>query len=135
AYRARDTKLGRDVAIKILPHAVTTDPEYLARFEREARALASLNHPSIATVHGVEEADGIRGIVMELVDRSTLAERLAKGPLAIKAAVAIAVQIADALDAAHERGIIHRDLKPANVKITSDGRVKVLDFGGGSRRI
>jgi hypothetical protein len=128
-YRAHDTRLGRDVAIKILPRAFTSDPDRLARFEREARVLAALNHPNIATIHGIEESDGIRGLVMELVGGDTLAERIAGGALHASDALAIARQIADALDAAHEKGIVHRDLKPANIKITASGSVKVLDFG------
>lgn len=128
-YRARDSRLGRDVAIKVLPRVFTTDPERLARFEREARMLAALNHPHIATIHGVEEAEGIRALILELVEGPTLADRLAAGPLPIQQALSIARDIADALDAAHEKGIIHRDLKPANIKIASDGTVKVLDFG------
>jgi serine/threonine protein kinase len=128
-YRARDRKLERDVAIKILPEALAGDPERIARFEREAKTLAALNHPNIAHIHGVEESDGIRALVMELVEGPTLADRLLKGPLPIQEATGIATQIADGLDAAHERGIVHRDLKPANIKITSDGRVKLLDFG------
>ena len=121
-YRARDTTLGRDVAIKILPDAFTADPDRLARFEREARVLAALNHPNIATIHGVEESDGVRGIVMELVEGETLAERIQRGPLPIAEALNIARQIAEALEAAHEKGIVHRDLKPANIKITADWR-------------
>jgi Tol biopolymer transport system component len=138
-YRARDTKLGRDVAIKILPRAFTADPERLARFEREARVLASLNHPNIGSIYGLEEGEGVRALVLELVEGETLAERIAtrsrsapgpKGPgLPVTEALAIARQIADALDAAHEKAIIHRDLKPANIQITPDGIVKVLDFG------
>jgi eukaryotic-like serine/threonine-protein kinase len=128
-YRARDTTLGRDVAIKILPRIFITDPERLTRFEREARMLAALNHPHIGAIYGLEDAAGVRGLVLELVEGSTLADRLANGPLPLKEALAIATQIADALDAAHERGIVHRDLKPANIKITAEGRVKVLDFG------
>ena len=128
-YRARDTRLGRDVAIKILPSAFTSDPERLARFEREARVLAALNHPNIATIHGVEESGSTPALVMELVDGETLAERIARGPLRVDDAIGIAAQIADALDAAHEKSIVHRDLKPANIKITRDGVVKVLDFG------
>ena len=128
-YRARDTKLGRDVAIKILPRAFTSDPDRLARFEREARMLAALNHPNIATIYGIEDADGVRALVLELVEGETLADRIARGPLVLKDALAIARQIAEALDAAHEKGIVHRDLKPANIKITPDGVVKVLDFG------
>ena len=128
-YRARDTKLGRDVAIKILPRHFTSDPERLARFEREARMLASLNHPHIGAIYGLEDADGVRALVLELVDGETLADRIARGPIPLNDALAIARQIADALEAAHEKGIIHRDLKPANIKITPDGVVKVLDFG------
>jgi eukaryotic-like serine/threonine-protein kinase len=133
-YRARDTKLGRDVAIKILPHAFTADPDRLARFEREARLLASLNHPHIGAIYGVEALDGVPALVLELVEGETLADKLsgeeAGGEgLPIPETLAIARQIAEALDAAHERGIIHRDLKPANIKITPAGIVKVLDFG------
>ena len=136
-YRARDTKLERDVAVKVLPHAFTSDPERLARFEREARMLAALNHPNIDAIYGFEEAEGIRFLVLELVDGQTLAETLAdvarqrsQGPgLPIRDALSIARQIAEALDIAHEKGIIHRDLKPANITITPDGVVKVLDFG------
>ena len=126
---ARATKLGRDVAIKILPRLFVSEPERLARFEREARILASLNHPHIGAIYGLEDVDGIPALVLELIDGVTLADRLAKGPLPVRDALTIAVQIADALDAAHEKGIVHRDLKPANVKITSEGTVKVLDFG------
>ncbi len=129
-YLARDTRLGRDVAVKILPTAFTSDPERLARFEREARMLASLNHPKIAAIYGVEEVDGVRALVLELVDGDTLEQRLRqRGAFAADEALAIARQIAEALDAAHEKGIAHRDLKPANVKVTAGGDVKVLDFG------
>jgi Tol biopolymer transport system component len=128
-YRARDTKLQRDVAIKVLPEALARDTERLARFEREARTLASLNHPNIAQIHGFEESDGIKGLVMELVEGPTLADRIAQGPIPVDEALPIAKQIAEALEAAHEQGIIHRDLKPANVKVRPDGTVKVLDFG------
>lgn len=128
-YRARDPRLGRDVAIKILPRAFTSDPERLARFEREARVLASLNHPHIAAIYGVEETDAAPALVLELVDGPTLAERIDAGRVAIDEALSIARQIADALAAAHDTGIIHRDLKPANVKLMSSGIVKVLDFG------
>ena len=128
-YRATDTNLGRQVAIKVLPDTFLHDPERLARFEREARTLASLNHPNIASIYGLEKADGMRGLVMELVEGPTLAERIAQGPIAIEEALPIAKQIAEALEAAHEQGIIHRDLKPANVKVRPDGTVKVLDFG------
>ena len=128
-YRARDTKLGRDVAIKVLPATLTNDPERLARFSREAQALASLNHPNIAAIHHVEDTDGGPALVMELVEGETLADRLERGPIPVDEALAIAKQIADAVEAAHDRGIIHRDLKPANIKLRSDGAVKVLDFG------
>jgi len=129
-YRARDSKLGRDVAIKILPRAVTSDPSRLARFEREARMLAALNHPNICAIYGLEEADGMRFLILELVEGGTLAERIREhGPLPITEALTIARQIVDALEVAHDKGIIHRDLKPANVCITPDGVVKVLDFG------
>jgi eukaryotic-like serine/threonine-protein kinase len=128
-YLARDTKLGRDVAVKILPRLFTSDPERLARFEREARMLAALNHPHIGAIYGVEEAEGLRALVLELVEGDTLADRVHRGPLPVAETLAIARQIADALDAAHQKGIIHRDLKPANVKITPEGVVKVLDFG------
>ena len=128
-YRARDTRLGRDVAIKVLPAAFTADAERLARFEREARVLAALNHPNIATIHGVEESDGVHALVMELVEGPTLADRIAQGPIAVDDALPLAKQIADALETAHEQGIIHRDLKPANIKVRADGTVKVLDFG------
>ena len=124
-WRATDTKLEREVAIKILPEALAADPDRMARFEREAKVLASLNHPNIAAIHGVEE----RALVMELVEGPTLAERIAQGPIPLDEALPIAKQIADALEYAHEKGIIHRDLKPANIKITPEGRVKVLDFG------
>ena len=120
-YRARDTKLGRDVAIKILPSAFTNDAERRARFEREARVLATLNHPHIGAIYGIENADGIQALVLELVEGQTLAERLARRPLPIADALAIGRQIADALEAAHEKGIVHRDLKPANIKITPTG--------------
>ena len=128
-FRARDTKLGRDVAIKILPPAFTSDPERLARFEREARVLASLNHPHIGAIYGVEDTGGVRALVLELVDGQTLAERIRHGPVPLKEALSIAAQLVAALDAAHERGIVHRDFKPANIKITAEGAVKVLDFG------
>src|SRR6266853_1084796 len=129
AYRARDTRLSRDVAIKILPRLFVADPERRARFEREARVLASLNHPHIGAIYGLEDVDGISALVLELVEGPTLADRVAKGPPPVRDALAIAAQIAEALEAAHEKGIIHRDLKPANVVLGGDGRVKVLDFG------
>ncbi|MGB5296161.1 MAG: serine/threonine-protein kinase, partial [Thermoanaerobaculia bacterium] len=128
-YRAEDTKLGRDVAIKVLPEAVANDPERLARFEREAKVLAALDHPSIAAIYGLEEVDGRQLLIMQLAEGETLQERIAKGPVPVDQALPIALQIAEAVEAAHEKGIIHRDLKPANVKVTSDGQVKVLDFG------
>ena len=128
-YRARDTRLGRDVALKILPDAFAHDPERLARFKREAQVLASLNHPHIAGIYGLEEGFGISALALELVDGPTLAERLAQGPVPLAEALGIARQLADALDVAHTQGIIHRDLKPANIKMRPDGTVKVLDFG------
>jgi hypothetical protein len=128
-YRATDTTLGRDVAIKVLPPEVAQDPERLARFEREARLLASLNHPNIAAIYGLEEADGQPFLALELVEGEDLKERLAKGPIPVDEALEIAEQIAEALEEAHNKGIVHRDLKPANVKLTPDGKVKVLDFG------
>lgn len=128
-FRAHDTKLNRDVAIKVLPDAVAADRERLERFEREAQVLAALNHPHIAHIHGFEDSTGTPALVMELVEGPTLADRIAHGPLPVDEALAIAKQIAEALDAAHEHGIIHRDLKPANVKVRDDGTVKVLDFG------
>jgi len=128
-YRARDTRLGRDAALKVLPAAVVSDPDRRARFEREARALAALTHPHIATIYGVEEADGVNALALELVDGETLADRIARGRLPVDETLRIARQIAEALETAHEHGIVHRDLKPANVKITRDGVVKVLDFG------
>ena len=128
-YRATDSRLKRDVAIKVLPAAFTADRERLARFEREAQLLAQLQHPNVASIYGLEEASGTRALVMELVDGEELASRIARGPLPLDEALGIARQIAEALEAAHERGIVHRDLKPANVKVRSDGAVKVLDFG------
>ena len=128
-YRARDTKLDRDVALKVLPEAFTSDPDRLVRFEREAKVLASLNHPNIGHIYGLEEAEGTKALVLELVEGPTLVDRIAEGPIPIDEALPIAKQIAEALEAAHEQGIIHRDLKPANVKVKADGTVKVLDFG------
>jgi eukaryotic-like serine/threonine-protein kinase len=128
-YRARDTRLNRDVAIKVLPDQFTRDPERLSRFEREAQVLASLNHPHIAGILGIEESGGLRALVLELVEGQTLDQRIARGPVDLGEALEIAAQIADALDAAHNAGIVHRDLKPANIKLRSDGTVKVLDFG------
>ncbi len=128
-YRARDGRLQRDVAIKVLPEAFAQDSERLARFEREARTLASLNHQNIAAIYGLEDADGVKGLVMELVEGPTLADHIARGPIPIADTLPIARQIGEALEAAHEQGIIHRDLKPANIKVRDDGTVKVLDFG------
>ena len=128
-YQARDTTLDRDVALKVLPEAFTADPDRLARFEREAKVLASLNHPNIGSIYGLEEAEGVRALVLELVEGPTLADRIKQGPIPIDEALPIAKQIAEALEAAHEAGVIHRDLKPANVKVKTDGTVKVLDFG------
>ena len=128
-YQATDTKLNRQVALKILPEAFATDPDRLARFQREAQVLASLNHPNIAAIHGIEETDDTRALVLELVEGPTLADRIAKGPIPVDEALPIAKQIAAALEAAHEAGVIHRDLKPANIKVRDDGTVKVLDFG------
>ena len=128
-YRARDTQLGRDVAIKVLPSNFVNDPERLSRFQREARLLAALNHPNIATIYGLEQSSGTACLVMELVPGETLADRVKTGPVPVEEALKIAVQIAEALEAAHEKNIIHRDLKPANVKVTPEGKVKVLDFG------
>ena len=128
-WQATDTKLNRQVALKILPEAFATDPDRLARFQREAQVLASLNHPNIAAIYGIEEQDDTRALVLELVEGPTLADRIAKGPIPVDEALPIARQIAEALEAAHEAGVIHRDLKPANIKIRDDGTVKVLDFG------
>ncbi|MBI4473306.1 MAG: protein kinase [Acidobacteria bacterium] len=128
-YRARDTRLKRDVAIKILPNAFSQDPDRISRFQREAEVLASLNHSNIAVIHGMEESGTLRCLVLELVEGETLAERIRRGPLPIEDALPIARQIAEAVEAAHQQGIVHRDLKPANIKLTPDGKVKVLDFG------
>ena len=128
-YRARDTRLKREVALKILPPSVASDRDRIARFEREAELLAALSHPGIANIYGIEAVDGTLALVMELVEGEDLAARIARGRIPLDEALAIARQIADALDAAHERGIIHRDLKPANIKLRADGTVKVLDFG------
>ena len=128
-YRAHDSKLGREVAIKILPPHFTADAERRARFAREARLLATLNHPHIGAIYGLEETDGVTALVLELVEGPTLAERLARGRLPLPEALAIARQIAEGLEAAHERGIVHRDLKPANIVVTPAGVVKLLDFG------
>ena len=127
-YRARDTKLKREVALKILPEGFDRDPERVSRFQREAEALASLNRPNIAAIHHLEEVSGSRFLVLELVEGETLGERIARGVVPVDEAIAIAKQITEALEAAHEKGIIHRDLKPANIKLTPDGKVKMLDF-------
>ncbi len=129
-YQAHDTKLGRDVAIKVLPEAFAHDPERLSRFQREAKMLAALNHPNIATIYGLEQSNATSYLVMELVSGETLADRVKReGAIPVEEALTIGKQIAEALEAAHEKGIIHRDLKPANVKVTPEGKVKVLDFG------
>jgi serine/threonine protein kinase len=128
-YRARDTRLSRDVALKILNESFTHDPERIARFRREAQVLAALNHPHIGAIYGLEDANGQQFLVLELIDGETLADRLTRGAVQLDEALSIAKQIAEALEAAHEKGIIHRDLKPANIALTRDGNVKVLDFG------
>jgi serine/threonine protein kinase len=128
-FRARDTKLNRDVAIKVLPAAFAQDSQRVARFRREAQLLASLNHPHIAAIHGLEEQDGVVALVLELVEGEDLALRLTRGAIPVEEATSIAKQIAEGLEAAHEKGIVHRDLKPANLKLTRDGTVKILDFG------
>src|SRR5262245_26386542 len=128
-YRATDINLGREVAIKVLPVAFAQDPERVARFEREAKILASLNHPNIAQIYGLEKSQATYALVMELVEGEDLSRRIARGPIPLDEALPIAKQIAEALEAAHEQGIIHRDLKPANIKVRPDGTVKVLDFG------
>ena len=133
-YRARDLKLNRDVALKILPEAFTLDGDRIARFRREAQVLASLNHPNIAAIYGFEDSGGTHALVLELVEGPTLADRIAQGAIPLDEALPIARQIAEALEAAHEQGIIHRDLKPANIKVRADGTVKVLDFGLGETR-
>jgi serine/threonine protein kinase len=128
-YQAKDTKLGRDVAIKVLPEEFARDTDRVARFQREAKLLASLNHPNIAAIHGLEESDGTHFLVMELIEGQTLANRIKSGPTPVEEALKLALQMTDALEAAHEKGIIHRDLKPANIKVTPEGKVKILDFG------
>ncbi len=128
-YRATDTRLNRDVALKFLPEQFTADPDRLERFQREAYVLASLNHSNIASIYGFEDSASMRALVMELVEGSTLAERIAQGPIPLDEVLSVAKQVAEALEYAHERGVIHRDLKPANIKLTSDGKVKILDFG------
>src|SRR5215813_4822872 len=128
-YRGRDTKLKRDVAIKILPDEFSRDPARVSRFQREAEVLASLNHPNIAAIYDLDEASGSRFLVLELVEGETLADRIRRGPVPIDESLNVAKHICEALEAAHENGVVHRDLKPSNVKITPEGRVKVLDFG------
>src|SRR5512147_1824305 len=128
-FQAKDQKLGRDVAIKVLPEEFAKDSDRVARFQREAKLLASLNHPNIAAIHGLEESAGTNFLVLELVEGETLADQIKRGPIPIEEALKLALQIAEALEAAHEKGVIHRDLKPANIKVTPDGKVKVLDFG------
>jgi eukaryotic-like serine/threonine-protein kinase len=135
-YRARDTKLGREVAVKVLPEALASDGDRVARFEREAKVLAALNHPHIAALYGMEQSDPSTGsgqtvifLAMELVEGETLAERLQRDAMPVEEVLKVALQMAEAIEAAHEKGVVHRDLKPANVKIGADDRVKVLDFG------
>jgi len=128
-YRARDSRLARDVAVKVLPEAFARDAERLSRFQREAKVLASLNHPNIASIYGLEDSGPTHALVMELVEGPTLADRITSGPLPVDEAVLIAKQIAEGLEYAHERGIVHRDLKPANIKVSRDDSVKILDFG------
>src|SRR5262245_42827898 len=127
-YRARDRRLTREVAIKILPNEFSYDTDRVNRLQREAEVLASLNHPNIAGIHNLEEADGSRFLVLELVEGETLSEKLKRGPISIEEALRIGKQICDALEVAHEKGVVHRDLKPANIKVTREGAVKLLDF-------
>jgi serine/threonine-protein kinase len=128
-YRARDTKLGRDVAVKVLSEAFTKDPQRMARFEREAKVLASLNHPNIASIYGLDDPNNLEALILELVEGPTLADRIKQGAIPVEDALRIAKQIAEALEYAHEHGVVHRDLKPANIKLTNTDVVKVLDFG------
>jgi serine/threonine protein kinase len=128
-YQAKDQKLGRDVAIKVLPEEFARDTDRVARFQREAKLLASLNHPNIAAIHGLEESDGTTFLVLELVEGETLAHLVKKGPIPVEESLKLALQIAEALEAAHEKAVIHRDLKPSNIKVTPEGKVKVLDYG------
>src|SRR5512143_275842 len=128
-FQAKDQVLGRDVAIKVLPDEFARDSDRIARFQREAKLLASLNHPNIGAIHGLEESGGTQFLVLELVEGETLADRIKAGSLPVEESLKLALQIAEALEAAHEKGVIHRDLKPANIKVTPDGKVKVLDFG------
>ncbi len=128
-YRATDTKLNRDVALKILPQQFASDSQRMARFQREAEVLASLDHPNIGQIYGIEEAGRTKALVLQLIEGPTLAERIAQGPIPVEETLKIALQIAEGLEAAHEKGVIHRDLKPANIKITPEDQVKILDFG------
>ena len=128
-YRATDTKLNRDVALKILPQQFASDSQRMGRFQREAEVLASLDHPNIGQIYGIEDAGKAKALVLQLIEGPTLAEKIAQGPIPVEEALKIALQIAEGLEAAHEKGVIHRDLKPANVKITPEGQVKILDFG------
>ncbi|MGB6544460.1 MAG: serine/threonine-protein kinase, partial [Candidatus Acidiferrales bacterium] len=128
-YRARDARLGRDVAVKVLPEAFARDAEKLSRFQREAKMLAALNHPNIASIYGFEDSGNVHALVMELVEGPTLADRIARGAIPIEEALPIAKQIAEGVEYAHERGIVHRDLKPANIKLADNDAVKILDFG------
>ena len=128
-YQAKDQKLGRDVAIKVLPDEFARDTDRVARFQREAKLLASINHPNIAAIYGLEESGGTNFLVMELIEGQTLADRIKTGPIPVEETLKLALQIAEALEAAHEKGVIHRDFKPANIKVTPDGKIKVLDFG------
>src|SRR5512139_2162484 len=128
-FQAKDQVLGRDVAIKVLPEEFATDADRIARFQREAKLLASLNHTNIASIYGLEESGGTNFLVLELVEGETLADRIKAGPVPVEESLKLALQIAEALEAAHEKGVIHRDLKPANIKVTPEGKVKVLDFG------
>ena len=128
-YRATDTKLNRDVALKILPEQFASDSQRMGRFQREAEVLASLDHPNIGQIYGIEDAGQTKALVLQLIEGPTLAERIAQGPIPVEEALKIALQMAEGLEAAHEKGVIHRDLKPANVKITPEGQVKILDFG------
>ena len=125
-YKAKDQKLGRDVAIKVLPEEFAKDADRVARFQREAKLLASLNHPNIGAIYGLEESDGTHFLVLELIEGDTLADRLKRGAIPIEESLKLALKIAEAIEAAHEKGVIHRDLKPANIKVTPDGKVKVL---------
>ena len=128
-YRATDTKLNRDVALKILPEQFASDSQRMGRFQREAEVLASLDHPNIGAIHGIEDVGETKALVLQLIEGPTLADRIAEGPIPVDEALPLALQITEALEAAHEKGIIHRDLKPANIKITPEGQVNVLDFG------